>query len=55
MTIKPKNVLRNLFYVITAMFFILVALDAPQNSKEDSTNENSVATLTEKNENSNFN
>ena len=54
MTIKLKKVFANLFYVITVLFFILVALDAPQKSNVDSQSDN-VAALTEFFTNSNLN
>lgn len=54
MTTKLKKVFAKLFYVITVLFFILVALDAPQKSNVDFPSEN-VATLTDFFTNSNLN
>lgn len=62
MTIKLKKVFAKLFYVITVLFFLLVALDAPQKSNANFTSEmnvisqsESLAALTEFFTNSNYN
>ena len=62
MTIKLKKVFANLFYVITVLFFILVALNAPQKSNVDlqsdlalASQSEGVAALTEFFTNSNLN
>lgn len=49
-----KTILKNIFHAITILFFILVALDAPQKSNVDFSAEN-VATLTDFFRNSNLN
>lgn len=55
MTIKLKKVFANLFYAVTVLFLVLVALDAPQSEMSAISPSESTAALTEFFTNSNLN